>query len=103
MLPRHRSMGVPRYVHGHHPNPLRRSFENLRRRGYRLVSDVAKTLGVSATTLRRMEAEGVIPQAKRVSYARRKEARVYTAAQLKKMAKARDRWRKAHPGRWPRA
>lgn len=36
---KHRTAGLPRYVHGHHPNPLRRAFENLRRRGYSLVSD----------------------------------------------------------------
>jgi len=50
-----------------------------------------------------MESEGAIPKARRVGYARGKEARVYTAAQVKAMAKARERWRKAHPGRWPRA
>lgn len=103
VLPRHRSMGLPRYVHGHHPNPLRRAFAKLRQRGYRLVSDVAKAIGVSATTLRRMEAAGMIPKAKRVTYARGKDARAYTAAQVNAMAKARERWRKAHPGRWRRA
>lgn len=60
MLPRHRSMGVPRYVS--HPNPLRRAFEGLRKKAFRLVSDVAKALGVSATTLRRMEAAGSDPE-----------------------------------------
>jgi hypothetical protein len=86
---KHRTVGLPRYVHGHHPNPLRRAFEDLRRRGYSFVSDVAKLLGVSATTLRRMEAQGLIPKARRVGYARGKEARVYTAAQLNAMARLR--------------
>lgn len=61
ILPRHRSMGLPRYVHGHHPNPLRRGFDALRMKGYRLVGEVAKLLGVSENTVRRMEAEDVIP------------------------------------------
>jgi len=52
-------------------------------RGYKLVGEVAAELGVSATTLRRMEAEGVIPEAKRIRYARGKTIRAYTAEELK--------------------
>src|SRR3954471_24335306 len=52
ILPRHRSMGLPRFVHGHHSNPLRRSFDALRKEGYKLVGDVAKLLGVSENTIR---------------------------------------------------
>src|SRR5262245_27791127 len=52
ILPRHRSMGLPRYLHGHHPNPLRRGFDALRKKGYRLVGEVAKLLGVSENTVR---------------------------------------------------
>jgi len=102
ILPRHRSMGLPRYVHGHHETRLRCGLQGLRDRGYKLVSEVAKQLGVSATTLRRMEGEGVIPKAKRVGYARASEARVYTSAQVKEMvhSKIGERWRRAHPGRW---
>jgi hypothetical protein len=66
---KHRSMGLPKYLNKHHPNPLRRGFDALRRKDYRLVGDVAKLLGVSETTLRRMEAAGVIPKAKRFDLA----------------------------------
>lgn len=51
--------------------------------GSRLVSDVAKVLGVSGTTLRRMEAAGAIPAPAHVADARSKEARVYAAAQVR--------------------
>jgi predicted DNA-binding transcriptional regulator AlpA len=104
ILPRHRSMGLPRYVHGHHSNPLRRGFDAVRRKGYKLVGDVAKLLGVSENTVRRMEAEGTIPKARRITYARGKEARVYTDSQVKAIvrSKVRERWRRAHPGRWRR-
>ena len=81
-------MGVPRYVPGHHPNPLRRAFESLREKGYRLVADVAQALGVSATTLRRMECSSAIPKAERITYARGKEVRVYTAAQVRAMVRS---------------
>lgn len=57
ILPRHRSIGLPRYVHGHHPNPLRRSFDALCQKNYRLVGEVAELFGVSENTVRRMEAE----------------------------------------------
>src|SRR5258705_1671696 len=55
LLPRHRSMGLPRYLHGHHPNPLRRGFDALRKKGYRLVGELAEPLRRSANTVRRLE------------------------------------------------
>jgi excisionase family DNA binding protein len=91
ILPRHRSMGLPRYVHGHHPNPLRRGFDALRRKGYKLVGEVAKLLGVSPTTLRRMEHEGVIPKVKRVEFVRGRSVRVYGAKDVERLAKSRLR------------
>ena len=104
ILPRHRSMGLPRYLHGHHPNPLRRGFDALRKKGYRLVGEVAKLLGVSENTVRRMEAEGVIPKARRMELARGKSVRAFTAKEVECIARssARERWRARHPGRWGR-
>ena len=102
VIPVHRTRGMPKYIHGHHPNPLRRGFDALREQGYKLVGDVAAEFGVSATTLRRMGEEGVIPKAKRITYARGKEARVYTDSQVKAMVRSRvrERWLAKHPGRW---
>ena len=104
ILPRHRSMGLPGYLHGHHPNPLRRGLDALRQKGYRLVGEVAELLGVSENTVRRMEAEGVIPKARRVDLARGKSVRAFTAKEVERIArsKARERWRARHPGRWRR-
>ena len=97
-------MGLPRYLHGHHPNPLRRGFDALRKKGYRLVGEVAKLLGVSENTVRRMEAEGVIPKARRVEIARGKSARAFTAKEVERIERSRahERWRARHPGRWRR-
>lgn len=102
MIPVHRTRGMPKYIHGHHPNPLRRGFDALKEQGYKLVGEVAAELGVSATTLRRMEAEGVIPKAKRVDFGRGKSLRVYKAEELERIAssKPRERWGAKHPGRW---
>jgi len=101
VIPAHRTKGMPKYIQGHHPNPLRRGFDALREQGYMLVGDVAAELGVSATTLRRMEAEGVIPEAKRVTYAGGKTVRVYTAEELELIASTNPhvRWLAKHPGR----
>jgi len=51
-----------------------------------------------------MEAEGAIPKAKRITYARGKEARVYTDSQVQAIvrSKPRERWLAKHPGRWAR-
>ncbi|HWO23598.1 MAG TPA: MerR family transcriptional regulator [Kofleriaceae bacterium] len=100
----HRTKGVPKFIHGHHPNPLRRGFEALRGQGYKLVSEVATELGVSATTFRRMEEEGVIPKAKRVDFGRGRSVRVYKAEDVKRIAssKPRERWLAKHPGQWAR-
>lgn len=85
LLPQHRSKGAPRYIHGHHPNPIRRAYERLRSRGYRLIADVCSELGVSQTTLRRLEAEGVRPKAKRVAVLNGRSVRVFTDAQVTRL------------------
>ena len=100
MIPVHRTKGMPKYIHGHHPNPLRRGFEALREQGYKLIGEVAAELGVSATTLRRMEEEGVIPRARRLELARGRSVRAYTAEEFELIAnsKPRERWLAKHPG-----
>jgi len=101
VLPVHRTKGMPKYIHGHHPNPLRRGFDALKEQGYKLVGEVAAELGVSTTTLRRIEAESVIPKAKRVNFGRGRRLRVYKAEELERIAssKPRERWLAKHPGR----
>lgn len=95
-------------MHGHHSNPLRRGFDALHKKGYKLVGDVAKLvgdvaklLGVSESTVRRMEAEGVIPKARRVELARGKSVRTFTANEVERIARsrARERRRARHTGR----
>ena len=100
MLPVHRTKGMPKYLHGHHPNPLRRGFDALREQGYKLVGEVAAELGVSATTLRRMEEEGVIPKAKRVAFGSGRSMRVYKTEEVKRIvnSKSRERWLEKHLG-----
>ena len=80
---RHRTEGPPRYVHGHHPNPIRRAYERLRREGYRLVTEVCQELGISPTTLRRLEAAGVLPKVQRIELLKGRSVRVFTARGLK--------------------
>jgi hypothetical protein len=51
-----------------------------------------------------MEAEGVIPKARRVELARSKSVRAFTAEEVERIerSRARERWRVRHPGRWRR-
>jgi len=102
VLPVHRTKGVPRYAHGHNPTPLRREFDRIHEGGYHLVPEVAARLGVSPTTLRRMEAEGIIPEARRVKVTSGKLVRAYTAEELNRIASSNphERWLAKHPGRW---
>ena len=86
------------------PSPLRCEFERIHEGGYHLVPEVAARLGLSPTTLRRMEVEGIIPEARRVKVTSGKLVRAYTADELKRIAssKPRERWLAKHPGRWAR-
>jgi predicted ArsR family transcriptional regulator len=86
-------------------NPLRRGFDALRQKGYKLVDEIAKLLGVSENTVRRMEAEGLIPKARRVEIAQGKCVRAFTAKAVERIVRSRapERWRAKHPGRWVRA
>jgi hypothetical protein len=55
----------------------------LRQQGYKLVGEVAAKLGGSATTLRRMEEEGVILKAKRVNFGNGRSGGAQAARELK--------------------
>ena len=68
------------------------------------MGDVAELLGVSENTVRRMEAEGVIPKAKRFDLARGRSVRAYSAKDVERIARSRtrERWRAKYPGRWRR-
>jgi hypothetical protein len=84
---RHRSAGVPRYAHGHHPNPIRRAYERLRSKGYRLVADTCAEFGISPTTLRRLEADGVLPKTNRLKLFRGRSVRVFTDDEIRRVHK----------------
>ena len=60
-----RGRGIPRFIHGHHNRRGHWLMLQLRQAGYLTVSDVAKTLGIGTTTLRRREGT-VYPRAARI-------------------------------------
>ena len=68
------------------------------------MGDVAKLLGVSENTIRRMEEEGVIPKARRFGLAlgKGKSVRAFTTKEVERILRSRthERWRARHPGRW---
>ena len=101
---KHRSMALPKYLLRPPPEPSPPRLRRAAPEGYKLVGEVAALFGVSATTLRRMEAEGVISKAKRFDLARGKSVRAFTAKEVERISRSRahDRWRSRYPGRWQR-
>jgi hypothetical protein len=90
---RHRSKGAPRYAHGHHPNPIRRAYDKLCSQGYRLVADVCLELGVSPTTLRRLEVRGVLPRARRLEFLDGRSVRAFSDSDVRGARRALAKWR----------
>src|SRR5208283_4810026 len=79
LKPQHRcpTEGIPRYIHGHHPNPLRRFYAAVRAQGLLLTRDVCRKLRISQTQYHRLEAAGVLPQPRRWGHLPRPGMRVF--------------------------
>jgi len=79
LKPQHRcpTEGMPRYIHGHHPNPLRRFCAVVRAQGLLLTRDVCRKLRISETQYHRLEAAGVFPQPRRWGKPPRLRMRVF--------------------------
>ncbi len=86
-------MGLPKYLHGHHPNPIRRVYARLRKRGYVLLGEACKRLGISETTFRRLEAASIIPRVRRVEAWSGRSVRVLTADDIERARHTVYRWR----------
>jgi hypothetical protein len=99
--PRHRATGLPRYIVGHFKNPIQHGLAKLRSSGYKLLGEVAALIGVSETKFRSMEAEGLVPRARRLEYVRGRSARVYSATDVARITKSRlgERERERRPRR----
>jgi len=50
--------GIPRYIRGHHPNPLRRLYAAVRAQGLLLTREVCRKLRISETQYHRLERQG---------------------------------------------
>ncbi|MBP9855296.1 MAG: MerR family transcriptional regulator [Candidatus Omnitrophica bacterium] len=90
ILPRHRSVGIPRYMHGHHAMPMTSFVQKYNKQGFYTVTQVAKRLGLGSTTIRRYE--GVdFPKAEKLG---RNRARLFTEEQIQII----KNWRNS---KWP--
>lgn len=77
-------------MHGHHTMPMTRVVEKYNKQGYYTITQVAKELGIGATTIRRYE--GIeFPQTEKRG---RNKARLFTKEQIKLI----ENWRNK---RWP--
>jgi len=77
--------GVPRYVLGHHPNPLRRFYAAVRAQGLLLTCDVCRKLRISETQYHRLETAGVFPQPRRWGKPPRLRMRVFAPGDVVRM------------------
>ncbi|MDB4954343.1 MAG: Mg chelatase, subunit ChlI [Myxococcales bacterium] len=94
---RHRSAGAPKYLHGHHPNPIRRVFARLRAEGYVLLGEACRQLGISETSFRRLEAAKQIPAARRVEAWSKRSVRVLSEREIEALAPKIAAWRSRRP------
>jgi hypothetical protein len=80
VLPQHHapSKGFPRYIPGHHPNPLRKLYAAVRAEGLLLTGDICRRLRISQSQYCRLEKHGVFPSSKRWGRAPRPRMRVFT-------------------------
>jgi hypothetical protein len=90
LKPRHRcpTKGVPRYIQGHHPNPLRRFYSIVRAQGLLLTRDICRKLRISETQYHRLEAAGVFPQPRRWGCLPRPGMRVFAPANVARLRAA---------------
>jgi len=86
-------MGLPKYIHGHHPNPIRRVYARLRKHGYVLLGAACKQLGISETTFRRLEAASIIPRVRRMEAWSGRNVRVLTSRDIEQAGTAIARWK----------
>jgi hypothetical protein len=93
--PQHRcpSKGVPRYVQGHHPNPLRALYAYIKEEGLLTTGEVCEQLGISESSYHRLEASGVFPSPRRWGKWPRPKMRVFTQADAERLR----RLRRAYP------
>jgi hypothetical protein len=90
LKPQHRcpTEGIPRYIHGHHPNPLRRFYAVVRAQGLLLTRDVCRKLRISETQYHRLEAAGVFPEPQRWGRLPRPGMRVFVPEDVARLRAA---------------
>lgn len=83
--PQHRAptKGIPGYLPGHHPNPFRRKYAEVRAAGLLLLTEACRELGITAKAFRRMEAAGLITPVRRWDGFSGRSFRVLSRAEVK--------------------
>jgi predicted DNA-binding transcriptional regulator AlpA len=85
--PKHRARtkGLPRYVQGHHPNPLRRLYLYIEEEGLFTTGEVCAHLCISQSSYHRLETAGVFPPPRRWGKWPRSKMRVFTRAEVRSL------------------
>jgi hypothetical protein len=84
VLPQHHAKGIPKYLRAHHPMAMTQETRRLREQGLLTSGVVARELGVSFTTLRRLEGKLFEP----VPREGKRGLRVFTPEQVEQIREA---------------
>lgn len=79
------SRGLPVYLQGHHPNPLRRKYAEVRAAGLLLLAEACRELGIAPRVFRLREAQGLFPPVGRWTGIGGRAIRVLTRADLQRL------------------
>jgi hypothetical protein len=93
--PEHRSpsVGIPRFVRGHQPNPLHGLYARVHAERLLLMRDACNRLGISPSTYWRLESDGTFPKAERWGHQPRPDMRVFRRAGLRELKRRLERRR----------
>jgi hypothetical protein len=96
LRPQHRcpTKGTPRFIQGHHPNPLRLLHAAVHAKKLLLTGDVCKKLRISESRYHRLEKCGVFPSPTRWRRPPRPRLRVFTPEDVDRLRTALRKWRR---------
>ena len=95
LRPDHRAptRGIPRFLQGHHSNPLRRLHAAIHAKGLLLTGEICKELGISETQYHRLEKAGVFRSPERWGLRPLPRLRVFTPDHVRALRAALRTWR----------
>lgn len=89
ILPKHRTVGIPRFIHGHHRMAMTAFVEDLNAKGFFTISQAARALGMGETTLRRKTRDLGLSE-ERLPWGNRAPMRAYRKSEIERVREERQ-------------